>query len=128
MAKQKINSDQSALTPAYTEFAYASGWSSYQSGWGAAGYTKTPDGVVVLTGLIKNSSGATKAQGNVIFTLPAGYRPSINKRFAVVYGGGGASIAAYLDIVANGTAYISSNSITLNEWVSVSGVTFLAEA
>jgi hypothetical protein len=48
------------------------GWVNYGSGQASVGYYKDDLGVVHIKGFIKN--GVTTG-GNVIFSLPAGYRP-----------------------------------------------------
>lgn len=50
------------------------GWANVQGGWIVARYGQF-GGIVVMSGLIQNTSGATKPAGSTMFILPAGLRP-----------------------------------------------------
>jgi hypothetical protein len=92
------------------------------NGWVAFDTPRTPKyckdtiGNVKLTGLIKSGTVST-----VMFTLPAGYRPSSIITFGV------SSNNAYgqVFIDSNGSVTCSFGS---NTWVSLNGITFRAEA
>jgi hypothetical protein len=53
-------------------------WVNFDGTKSSAGYRKTARGTVVLKGVLKSGTSATA----VMFTLPAGYRPSQTRRYA----------------------------------------------
>ena len=57
----------------------------------------------------------------VIFTLPAGYRPSGRELFIMA---SGASAQCRVDVLANGEVICVENSN--NSWLSLSAITFYA--
>lgn len=72
-----------------------SGWlhfSSTSEPWQRAGFWKDKNGVVHLTGLIKDG---TTANGTVLGTLPVGYRPAKQEVFTVTTSSGTARIDVY---------------------------------
>lgn len=123
---QKINPKQIQSPAAWATLPYASGWSDYDAttnAWMGARYTKLASGLVIMKGLARNSSGATKASGSVIGTLPVGYRPVNTLRIASASAGGPGDP---LDIQPNGN--ITTNiAIANSEWVSMASIIFLAE-
>lgn len=63
--------------------AFVNGWSNYgDAGFGASGFRKTADGLVVMRGLIAGGTTAVTA-----FTLPVGYRPNLNLIFSTMADG-----------------------------------------
>lgn len=76
-------------------------------------FRRDPWGYVELKGSIKNGTIGAKA-----FTLPVGFRPAEQKRFAVI---SGFSTLAELDVATNGDVTPASGS---NSWVSLDGVRF----
>lgn len=60
--------------------AFANSWVNYAGGFSTAKFRIDDDGVVHMTGLVKDGSGVPTA----IFTLPPGYRPAENIHVAVV--------------------------------------------
>lgn len=54
--------------------AFQNSWVNYGAGFLPAGFYKDPFGIVHLRGTISNAPGV--AASTVIYTLPAGYRPS----------------------------------------------------
>ena len=122
---QKINPKQIQAAPAWSTPTYASGWADYDAGteWLGARYTKLSNGMIIMKGLAKNTSGSTKAAGSTICTLPVGYRPLHRLRFSTAQAG---YTASPLDVGKLGEVVIN-NSLANGEWVSVSVVAFLAE-
>lgn len=96
----------------WTAPTFTNSWSNYNATHAQAGFTKTPDGVVILRGLVKGGTSG-------IFTLPPGYRPDVSRLFAV------ASNAALgrADVLANGVVQINTGS---NTWFSLDGISFPA--
>ncbi|MNX84289.1 hypothetical protein D3C86_1160820 [compost metagenome] len=94
-------------------------WVGYDGGafFATPQYTKGSDNIVRLKGIIK--SGNT-ANGTVVATLPAGYRPK--DRIL----GASACADAYcrVDVLANGNVELYNSSAT---WTTLDSITFLAE-
>jgi hypothetical protein len=91
-------------------------WVNFGSTYDTAGYRKNPLGMVELKGLVKDGS----AGGNAIFTLPVGYRPAADKRFASIRGGSG---MARIDVRTSG-AVEASEVFGDNTYLSLEGVRF----
>jgi len=122
---QKINHKQIQVAPAFAAPPYTAGWADYDSGteWLGARYTKLSSGLVVMKGLARNTSGATKAAGSIICTLPAGYRPAHRLRFISSQAG---AVASTVDVGASG-GLILNVALAAGEWVSLANITFVAE-
>lgn len=93
-------------------------------GWGTSqtiAYWKDPFGVVHLKGAASFTSGT-----NPVFTLPAGFRPSLQKLFAAA-GLGAATTPVAVVVNADGTVFINNTSAAAASGF-LEGVTFLAEA
>lgn len=103
----------------WTTAALKTGWVNYGAPWGTvAGYRKVGP-LVVIRGLV--GSGTVGQGTGVIFTLPAGYRPSPdNLIFSVV----GTNAFARLDIQTNGDVVANTGS---NSYFSIN-VSFIADA
>ena len=100
----------------WTDLALQNSWVTYP-GFTTPQYTKSPDGIVTLKGLL--SSGVV-ASGTVIAQLPAGYRPSATVLATTI------SALAYsrIDITAAGEILSRTTS---NTWLSFDGVSFYAD-
>jgi hypothetical protein len=91
-------------------------WVWYGTVFATAQYTKSPtDNMVTLKGLIR--SGTT---GTAIVTLPVGFRP----KERILYTSVAADAYARVDIQPNGVVSLQAGS---NVWLSLDGITFLAE-
>jgi len=87
-----------------------------------AGYYRDPLGIVRMRGAMKNG---TITSGTVLFTLPAGYRPS---KYIYGYGysyDGAASSWAWFYIGSNGNVVIGGAAS--NVLVAIDGICFRAE-
>jgi hypothetical protein len=94
-------------------------WSIYAAGWQAPGFYKDNQGRVFLQGMIKKSSAVVV--GEVIFTLPVGYRPLGQSLFVVMSN----SAVARIDVMPNGQVQASTG---VNAgWVSMAGISFRGE-
>lgn len=108
----------SVTAPLWVSPALQNNWSNYNSVYTRAGYTKTPDGYVLLQGLITSST--TPGTNELIETLPVGYRPAATMTFQAESNGDGASIIVQTD----GSVLASTN--TSAAWVSLADVKFLS--
>ena len=79
-----------------------------------AGYIRTPDGYVQLSGYISNGTITASA-----FTLPTGYRPAKGQAFSVPSN----SLFGEVVVGADGTV---TPQVGSNVWVSLSGIRFKA--
>ena len=109
----------STTIPNWASLVTATAWSDYGGSFTTAGYTKTSDGVVVLKGLIKKSSAFTS--GEVIATLPVGYRPSGRLIFGTSTE---PNTTARVDIAANGDIIFDSGTAS---WMSLDTVRFVPD-
>ncbi len=98
--------------------AQTSSWTDYDTNHNSHGYRRTKDGVVILKGLIKKSSAVVG--GEVIATLPDGYRPSEQLVFQTATN---SNTASRVDVKANGDITVVSGNAG---WLSLNGVKFLA--
>lgn len=100
------------------EPALAANWSLYAAGWQAIGFYKTTTGVVFLQGMMKKSVAISA--GEVLFTLPVGYRPLATCLFNVQSAGA----LGRVDVGPTGSVVVQAGS---NVWLSLAGINFRAE-
>ena len=94
------------------------GWTNYGGGYHSEGYTRTTAGLVMLKGLIRNTSAV--GTGQTIGTLPPGYRPT--GRLIFVASNYPNTEAARVDILADGSiVYINGNL----DWISLENIRFM---
>jgi hypothetical protein len=93
-------------------------WVNYGSSYNGAAYRKDAQGYVHLRGLIKSGT-----VGSAAFTLPAGFRPGGG---TILHATISNSAIGRVDIATTGT--VTPASPSSNGWVSLEGITFLAEA
>lgn len=110
----------SAILPGFTDCSLQSGWVNYGSVYGNGGFTKTTDNIVLLRGLISNS---TAAYGDILCTLPLGFRPSSrlifqnNTRLS-----NGTSGSGRIDVLPDGSIVAMG---TPGSWFGFDGVSFV---
>lgn len=103
-------------------FPFAAGWANTAVGQEGASYTRQGQ-VVWLQGSVTKTSGAP-ASGDLIGTLPAGFRPSALLTFPVV-GGPGVNIFGVLLVHEDGRVRWFSGSAAETDYTSLSGVSFV---
>ena len=96
-------------------FAYQNGWVDYPAPYSPSGYRRLTDGLVVLRGLVMSGTAAG------IAVLPAGWRPGIQLLFAAQTS---PNVLCRIDIATTGGISHTGGS---NAWISLNGITFLAE-
>jgi len=94
-------------------FSYVNSWVDYGAPYGPAGYRKLPSGLVVLKGLV---------QSGVASTIATGYRPGHQGLFNMQTN---PNVACRVDV---STAGVISHTGGSAGWLSLNGITFLAEA
>jgi len=93
------------------------GWVQYDTTYGNAAIYRRINGIVFVRGLLRSGTvGAT------IFTLPAGFRPSIRMLFACYTN---PNVACRVDVDPTGTINGSGES---NGWISLANIIFVADA
>lgn len=104
--------------------AYGTNAVDYDSGstYGGLRSLRGPGGLVVLRGLLK-ASGAISA-GATLATMPVGQRPGVTVVFGAWFSSG-AMIRIQIDTAGVLTA--PSQAFALNDWVTLSGITYTAE-
>lgn len=111
---------ESRTIPRWQDCTLLNGWTNYSATYADAGFTRTSAGVIGLRGLIKNGPIDPAAS---VCTLPVGFRPAQHLIFQVGGYDNGASGAARVDVYTDGTVRVSQG---YTNWVSLSGITFLA--
>lgn len=115
---QSPDATDSATLPPWTYVETSNDWIPYSSTFQSPAYTITPDGVVVLKGLIKDGTATT---GTLLFNLPPGYRPE-KKLIFIVGSYASGSGTGRIDIAENGDVTFVSGTST---WISLDSIHFL---
>lgn len=110
--------------PSYVNLPLVGGFTQFGGGFDFGQYAKLPGGLVSVRGLLKANS--TKVAPYQIGVLPAGFRPANAVMFAQPHGSGAGSFGR-LDVQGDGSV-IGQFGMVSGDWVSLSGVTFIAEA
>ena len=96
-------------------------WIDYSTTYYPNGYRKTKDGLVLLRGLLKRSSGIIVG-GEVIGNLPVGYRPSEQLLFQTSSN----DAPARVDVLTNGNVIVVQGPGVNPVWLSLDSIRFLA--
>ena len=100
----------------------AGGWQYYNTAFGVTNFQdpryRKVDNVVTLEGLCRKSSAITN--GDVVMTLPVGFRPLKTRIFSVETENG----TARVDVNPNGTVLVATGFNVTQNWVSLDGLTF----
>jgi hypothetical protein len=100
----------------WSSFAYVNSWADYPPPFSPAGYRKLSSGLVVLRGLVQGGTAAS------IATLPVGYRPGVQLLFGAQTSPN--NVLCRVDIETGG---VISHTGGNNNWISLNGISFLAE-
>lgn len=130
----ELEDDLSDLTTslaveAFTAVTFQNSWVDYPSYSGRCSYMKDPFGFVHLRGLI-NKGTAALVLAQTMFTLPAGYRPTLTEHFVVKDQG---TILSRVDVSPTGTVQLivgtvgAADGSNTNKYVSLAGLTFKGE-
>jgi len=110
-----------AVAPeAWKSLPFQGAWRNYGAGYAPGAYRKDARGYVYLRGLV--TSGDALANGNVIATLPAGYRPTERLLFPVGDAVGG--WASRVDVMPNGDLLWISGGTTETDFTTLSTIGF----
>jgi len=119
----KIETQQAWQTPTYTTgvIDFDAGGSTQ---YGGVRYMKDSLGFVHIKGILKNNTGSSIAAATVLLTLPAGYRPAQILRFV----GENSGSLSVVCMNASGGFYTDTTALPNGAFVSLSGITYKAEA
>lgn len=105
----------------YTGVTLLNSFTATGSGYNPPYVYRDDQNMIRLSGML-NHSGATS--GLQIYTLPAGWRPSTNRRIAISGNASGTAVAGAVDILTSGAVtYIGPNATQ----ISLDGVAFLKD-
>jgi len=107
----------SVSVPLWVNGVLENSWTEYAGVYDPARFTKTSEGVVVLSGLIKRSGSAVA--GERLFQLPAGYRPALREMFTTITN---PNVASRIDINSDGSVAIISGDAG---YLSLDGIRFI---
>ena len=106
----------------YYDIPLASDWSVYSSAFHNPSFTKTPTGLVKLTGLALYSTTTQLADGILIGTLPDGFRPIRDMSFICMTG---SNLMGVVEVLTNGQ--IKTKNDVWGSWVSLANIAFQTE-
>ncbi len=114
--------NETTLIPLWAPLTLNGGWTDYSLDYGAAAYTKTKAGFVLLRGLVKNAS--TPAVGSIMASLPNDYKPSQRLIFGTA---ASANVSARMDISpsSDGASVVFSTNGS-GGWMSFDNIRYLA--
>jgi competence protein ComGC len=95
-------------------------WNDYGSTFAGARFTKTSEGVVVLSGAIKRTSSVVA--GEALFQLPEGYRPNARQLYATITS---SNAQSRVDIEADGMVRVQIGNAA---YLSLDGIKFIPTA
>lgn len=95
----------------WTGLPYAGSWTNAGGAYPVGQYTKLPNGMVLLRGMVKRTGGTTAIE--TIATLPTGYRPAVQQYGFAGYTNNGTSDAVVrTDVSSNGAVTYVPNGQT----------------
>lgn len=100
----------------------ANGWGNYNVAFGVTNFQdvrfRIINNIVTLEGLVRKNTAISN--GDVIMTLPVGYRPLKTRIFSVQTENGGMRV----DVNSSGAVVIATGFNVNQNWVSLDGITF----
>ncbi|WP_329047183.1 hypothetical protein [Streptomyces sp. NBC_01422] len=117
----------------WSTLSTGTGWSGFGGTFGSGRYRRMPDGSVVLRDLINRTASTTLTSGEVVGTLPAGYRPVTIAQQNVWVGG---STGGVLSVNINATGTITLTNLspgavsylsTGNGYLSLNGLRYFLD-
>jgi hypothetical protein len=111
-----------ALAGEWIALAFGANWSNYNAAVASCAYLKDAMGWVKLKGSATKSG--TPAAGDVIGTLPLGFRPELEEYFPCATGA--TSAAGELRVEADGDIVWLAGSTNETDYTSLSGISFRA--
>ncbi|MFZ2991929.1 MAG: hypothetical protein WA087_03650 [Candidatus Saccharimonadales bacterium] len=118
-ATSQNNNVDASVDAYWSSFGLQNNWVDYNTTYNTNGYRRTKDGIVILRGLIRRSTG-TIVSGEILGTLPLSYRPSEQLIFQT---GTYPDVGSRIDIHTDGTVRVVAGN---PGWLSLEGIKFLA--
>jgi hypothetical protein len=111
---------------AWTAVSYGTGWADYSVGYLGVSYMKDSLGFIHIRGMAKKTSGTA----DLVFTLPAGYRPANRLIFsAQAYDYGTGYTYGRVDVQTNGKVTVENpGTLAVGDWVSFGAINFDTQA
>ncbi|WP_328681846.1 hypothetical protein OG905_38500 [Streptomyces sp. NBC_00322] len=101
---------------AWKPITFASGWTGYGNLYGSGRYRIYPDRTVALRDVIRRTQTSMPINGELLFTLPEGYRPSTSIQLNLHAGTTGAALS--LTIGNTGSATVNNISPSAATYLS----------
>lgn len=101
---------------------FQNGWMNYDPTWQSGAFTKTSDGIVVLSGLIKPANSASAPVRTTIAQLPIGFRPDYDLVFDV----NNTDTWRSLVVLATGEIQMITNNGSNTAFINLDGIAFPA--
>ncbi|MFD4795893.1 hypothetical protein [Streptomyces anulatus] len=126
-------SGQITKDAAWSTLSTNTGWAGYGGAYGPGRYRRMPDGSVFLRDLINRTAATTPTTGEIVATLPVGYRPTTTVQQNTFVGGStGGSLS--ININTNGTITLTNFSSgattylsTGNGYISLNGYQYFTD-
>jgi len=106
----------------WTAVSYGSGWADYSVAYLGVSYMKDSLGFIHIRGMAKKTSGTA----DLVFTLPAGYRPANRLIFsAQAYDYGTGYTYGRVDVQTDGKVTVENpGTLAVGDWVSFGAINF----
>ncbi|WP_097964946.1 hypothetical protein [Streptomyces sp. or20] len=126
-------SGQITKDAAWSTLSTNTGWAGYGGAYGPGRYRRMPDGSIFLRDLINRTAATTPTTGEIVATLPVGYRPTTTVQQNTFVGGStGGSLS--ININTNGTITLTNFSSgattylsTGNGYISLNGYQYFTD-
>ncbi|OIB00202.1 hypothetical protein AK95_23880 [Paenibacillus sp. LC231] len=119
-----LNKKADRDSPGWIEPTLLNGWVNYGSSYANARYYKDSNGRVHIEGLVKGGPSTLPA---VLFRLPRGYIPSKTLTDIIHSSDGTTQSFGRLGIASNGDVIITAGYSGTTSWISLTGISYLAE-
>lgn len=100
-------SGQITKDAAWSTLSTNTGWAGYGGAYGPGRYRRLPDGSVAIRDLVNRTASTTIASGEIVATLPIGYRP-ITQVQQNIFVGGSSGGSLSININTNGTITLTN--------------------
>lgn len=100
-------SGQITKDAAWSTLSTNTGWAGYGGAYGPGRYRRLPDGSVAIRDLVNRTASTTIASGEIVATLPVGYRP-ITQVQQNIFVGGSSGGSLSININTNGTITLTN--------------------
>lgn len=120
--QKKAEKDAPLKAPEWITPTLLNTFTAYGGAFTPPRYYKDPNGIVHLQGLIR--AGSVSTVGTPMFNLAAGYRPKLQNLYATI--GSSDTPSVRVDVTSVGNVSLQT-AVTSGEYISLAGISFLAE-